>query len=529
MWELKFLSGPQAGKKISLADGMFILGRDDKCSITIATSGISKEHAQIFVKGDLIEIEDMNSSNGTFLDGKQIRKVQLKEGDQVFLSSNIIFEIFKKPAPLMMGYPSMDSPARDHPELAQANPSTSKPPTNKPKGLIEGISDSIKNYVHESVLPGVYQLATWMEFKTLVACFVGAFVLLVISLSSVPLISILKSSIEQESLNNAETIAQSLVTANKEKIKKELLSGLNIDYALRRPGVKKALIISALDGRVLAPSHLAHTFPEESFIHSARKQDQKTVKVVDNSSEILAMVPISLYSPETGNSTPKAYSVIIYQMESLKQGVTKVFTLIAQASLIAFLLGAILFFFLIHLIEFPIRSINHQIGKALKEDQSPSIQVNYQSQVLSELCSHVNSALNQISLNKMIQSQQEELAVSQDRQQEMSHLVEVVGFPALAVNMEDKSIAALNTSFTEQLGLEDIIQEPLETLSEESLKEHLLQLIDQGELNPQEIAFGEFSFNENQFQSTCVFVMGSEAPAYAIVSFMPVESNEEVA
>ena len=333
---------------------------------------------------------------------------------------------------------------------------------------------------------------------------------------------------EQESLNSAESIAQSLARSNVENIRKGFSSALNVDYALRRPGVKKALIISAVDGRILAPSHLAHTFPKEPFIHAARKNDQKTVKKI-NASSILAVIPISLYSAETGNNLPKAYSVVVYGMDSLNEGIKKVFGLLVQTSLIAFLLGAILFFFLIHIIEFPIRSINHQIGKALKEDQSPSINVNYQSQVLTDLCSHINSALNQISLNKMIQSQQDELSGSQNRQQEMSHLVEVIGFPALAVNMEDKHISAVNMSFTEQMGLEDLSHQALDSLSDESLKEHLLKLLEQGELNPQEISFSELTFNEMSFQSTCVFVMGAESPAYAIVSFMPIESNEEVA
>ena len=520
MWSLKFLSGPRAGRQIHLPKGLLVIGRVKKCAISIPSPNISSEHAQILVKDDFIEIEDMDSRNGTFIDGKQIRKAKLKEGDRVFLSSEIIFEISKKPAPLM-------NPMSQISPYEQAAP-VAADPVNKKNSLVENLSKSVKNYVHESLLPGAYQLAAWMDFKALIACFVGAFVILVISLSSVPLLSILKSSVEQESLNNAETIAQSLAKFNVENIKKGFSSALSVDYALRRPGVKKAFIISAVDGRILAPSHLAHTFPKESFIHSARHRDEKTVEKIDSSS-IIALIPISLYSSETGTNIPKAYSVVIYGMDSLNKGVKKVFGLLVQTSLIAFLLGAILFFFLIHIIEFPIRSINHQIGKALKEDQAPSIHVNYQSQVLTDLCSHINSALNQISLGKMIQNQQEEISGSKDRQQEMNHLVEVIGFPALAVNMEDKHISALNMSFTEQIGLEDIAHQPLESLSEETLKEHLLQLIDQGELNPQEISFSEIVLNETNFQSTCVFVMGAESPAYALVSFMPVESNKEAA
>jgi len=517
MWSLKFLSGPRAGKQITLPKGLILIGRLKKCAISIPSSHISGEHAQIIVKEDFIEIEDMSSSNGTFIDGKQIRKAKLKEGDRVFLSSEIAFEISKKPAPLMN-------------PLAQLNPyeaPLSQEPVNKQSPLVENLSKSVKTYVHENLLPGVYHLATWMEFKALIACFVGAFVLLVISLSSIPLISILKSSVEQESFNSAEIIAQSLAKSNIENIKKGLSSALNVDYALRRTGVKNAFIISSTDGRILAPSHLAHTFPKESFIHSARKRDEKTVEKVGSS--IIALVPISLYSPETGTNIPKAFSVVIYGMESLDKGIKKVFGLLVQTSLIAFLLGALLFFFLIHLIEFPIRSINHQIGKALKEDQSPSIQINYQSQTLTELCSHINSALNQISLGKMIQNQQEELSSSKDRSQEMNHLVEIIGFPALAIKLEERQISAVNMSFTEQIGLEDLNHQDLENLSDEAFKEHLLQLIDQGELNPQEISFSDIVLNETSFQSTCVFVMGEESPAYALISFMPVESNEEVA
>lgn len=519
MWSLKFLSGPKAGKQITLPEGLVVLGRVKKCGISIPSPHISSEHAKLHVKSGFIEIEDMGSSNGTFIEGKQIKKAQLKDGDRVFLSSEIAFEITKKATPLMNPQHQLDSYELSTP--------ASQEPVHKKNSLVENLSKSVKTYVHESLLPGVYQLATWMEFKVLIACFVGAFVFLVISLSSVPLIAILKSSVEQESLNNAETIAQSLARSNMESLKKGFSSGLNVDYALRRPGVKKAFIISAVDGRILAPSHLAHTFPKESFIHSARQRDEKTVQKVGSS--IIALVPIMFYSPESGTNIPKAYSVVFYGMESLDKGIKKVFGLLVQTSLIALFLGALLFFFLIHLIEFPIRSINHQLGKALKEDQAPSINVNYQSQVLTELCSHINSGLNQISLGKMIQSQQKELSGSKDRSQEMNHLVEVIGFPAIAITMEEKQISAVNMNFQEQLGLEDVNHHALEDLEDEEFKKHLLQLIDQGELNPQEIAFSEIVLNGVSFQSTCVFVMGEESPAYALVSFMPVETNEEVA
>ena len=518
MWQIKFLSGPKAGKPILLTKGLVILGRQKNCAVSIPSTSISKEHAQLIVKEDSLEITDLNSSNGTFIDGRQIRAAQLKEGDRVVLSSEIIFEVKKRAAPLQsMGFPV---------NLPGESAGLLKSSAGQTNSLFEKILKSIKDYSHETILPGIYQLAKWLEFKFLMACFVGGFAVMVIVLSAIPLISILKASVEQESLNNAETIAQTLAQTNMSYLKKGLSSSLNVDYALRRPGVEKAFIISAVDGRVLAPAKIAHTYPKEAFIHRARKQDQAVVEKVSSSS-VSAVVPIYFYDPETGQNIPKAYSVVIYSMDSLSIGVKKVFSLIIQTCLITLGLGAVLFFFLINLVEFPIRSINHQLSRALKEDQAPSINVDYQSRVLLDLCGHINSALNQISLSKMIQSQKEDQAPPVNRQREVSHLVEIMGFPALAVQLEDKSVVAMNLNFTEQIGFSEILHQSIEDISSDELKEHLSQIIAQGELNPQELSFSEIALNEMKLQTACHIAAGQDSLEYALITFMPAESADE--
>ncbi|MCZ0933077.1 MAG: hypothetical protein OXJ52_07995, partial [Oligoflexia bacterium] len=396
---------------------------------------------------------------------------------------------------------------------------------NKKNSLFQNISKSVKFYLHDVLLPGVYQLAEWIEFKILIACFISAFVIIVTVLSAFPLISILKSSVEQESLNNVENIAITLAQANRSSLKKGLSAAVSVDYALRRPGVEKAFIISAIDGRILAPSEIAHTFPKDSFIHRARKKEGKTVEKV-GSSAVAAVVPISFYNPDTGEASPRAYSVVIYNMETLAVGAKKVLSLVIQTFLIAFIIALILYFFLINLVEFPIRSVNHQLEKALKDDKAPSVSVNYQSQVLLDLCNHINSALNQISLNKMLKTQDnEESALPLNRQNEMNNLVEVIGFPSMAINMKEETVAGLNSNWTEQIGFAEILHQPLSDISDSVLREHLLSLIEQGNSQPEEIAFGEICLNQMSLQSTCQFVRDPDSLAYAIITFMPAEAE----
>ena len=72
------------------------------------------------------------------------------------------------------------------------------------------------------VLPGVYKLAEWVEFRYLVGSFVIGFIVVVTFSSSFPLTSILKSGLEKESRNSAENIAITLAKSNKNLLKKGL-------------------------------------------------------------------------------------------------------------------------------------------------------------------------------------------------------------------------------------------------------------------------------------------------------------------
>ncbi len=527
MWSLKFLSGPKTGKKILLQQGLLTLGRDKSCQISIPSNGISKKHAQILVKETGLVIEDLNSRNGIFVKGKQIKSQELKSGDKVALY-DVIFEVKKIDSfsPFQFyGMPYVKD-SSDPSLVNQSSSSEGQKNSIDLKGSLFGnIKKVVDSYINNVVLPGVYKLAEWMEFRFVVGCFVVGFIVLVTVFSAFPLISILKNNLEKESRSHAESIALTVAEINRKLLKKGLNTAATVDYALRRPGVTKAFIISAIDGRILAPSESAHTYPKSSLIHKARKRDKTTVEKMGRSS-IAAIVPISFYNPETGENSPRAYSVVIYDMGLRAVGSTKVASLIIQVLAFAIFIGLILFVLLISLVEFPIKSLNSQLSRALKDEQSPSISVNYQSKILTELSSHINSALNQIAIGRMLSQKTSENDEGEiNRQNEMNNLVEIIGFPSLCVNMEDETVASLNSNFTEQIGFSEILHQPLSDISDSSLKEHLFTLIEQGKNNPQELAFGEIHFNQMDLQSTCQFIIGKKSPAYAIITFMSVPAE----
>lgn len=515
MWIIKFLSGPNAGKEIFFQNGLYVLGRDESCKVKLTSKGVSKRHAQIIVDASKIRIEDLSSSNGTFLNGKQIQKSTLKEGDHIALGK-VIFEIRKKE--LVKTHPYL-SPYPQHMQnhTAQDNPVPSAPTT---KQVFREFKLGIGNYVHKVILPGVYKCAEVMEFRWLIGLFVVGFIFLVVSFSSIPLIQILKSSVEQESRNHAESIATTVAKSSRKHLSQGLHSAISMDYALRRPGVKEAYIINTLNGQILAPSDRAHTYPKLPFVHKARKLDQVSVEKIGTST-IVALVPIRFFNKSSGDQSATAYSVVIYDMGTLAVSNSKVASLLIQNLFIASILGILLFFFLINLIEFPVRSINSQFSNALKDDEAPQVSVDYESKLLKDLCSNVNSALNQLALTRTSHNEKNLGSMQMSRQSEMDNLVEIIGFPSMTIQLEDNVITALNSNFKEQIDLDNLLHQSLESVSDTNFKNHLTQLLNQGNNQPEEISFGELEIQGVQFQTTCQLIMGNEKPAYAIITFVP--------
>ena len=64
----------------------FTIGRNVNCNISLNNKKVSAIHAKIYKKGAEIHIADMDSTNGTFLNGKYIQDSILRDGDVISIS-----------------------------------------------------------------------------------------------------------------------------------------------------------------------------------------------------------------------------------------------------------------------------------------------------------------------------------------------------------------------------------------------------------------------------------------------------------
>jgi len=89
-FQLAVRQGPEAGVQFDLAGKTVTIGRHSSNDISIADTGVSRDHARLQLADAAYTIEDLGSTNGTFVNGVLITGPHpLADGDIVDLGSNV--------------------------------------------------------------------------------------------------------------------------------------------------------------------------------------------------------------------------------------------------------------------------------------------------------------------------------------------------------------------------------------------------------------------------------------------------------
>lgn len=89
-------NGENLGRRFLLDAPEIAIGRVPDAGIFISDDSVSREHAKVYTEGDHVEIEDVGSSNGTFIHNQRISaRTPLKDGDIIRFGA-ILFKFFAK-------------------------------------------------------------------------------------------------------------------------------------------------------------------------------------------------------------------------------------------------------------------------------------------------------------------------------------------------------------------------------------------------------------------------------------------------
>lgn len=87
---LRFISGKYQGAEFPFEDSPeIVVGRSSDLDMVLIEDMVSRRHARIECTDEIL-IEDLGSTNGTFVNGERIKRAALKEGDRVLIGTSII-------------------------------------------------------------------------------------------------------------------------------------------------------------------------------------------------------------------------------------------------------------------------------------------------------------------------------------------------------------------------------------------------------------------------------------------------------
>jgi pSer/pThr/pTyr-binding forkhead associated (FHA) protein len=110
-------------KEVQLTKGRTSLGRRPYNDLVIDNLAVSGEHAAFLLEGDTALVEDLNSTNGTYVNGKAIRRQALAHGDLVEIGKYKIRFVgegqdLSSAAPVAAPAPAQAAPAGDGPSAS---------------------------------------------------------------------------------------------------------------------------------------------------------------------------------------------------------------------------------------------------------------------------------------------------------------------------------------------------------------------------------------------------------------------------
>jgi two-component system cell cycle response regulator len=83
------LSGNQVGQRL-VVDRSLLLGRDPEADLVLSDALVSWHHATVEDRGDSWTLVDLNSTNGTLVNGQRIVETALRPNDRIVLGSTVI-------------------------------------------------------------------------------------------------------------------------------------------------------------------------------------------------------------------------------------------------------------------------------------------------------------------------------------------------------------------------------------------------------------------------------------------------------
>ncbi|HEY5377802.1 MAG TPA: sigma 54-interacting transcriptional regulator [Polyangiaceae bacterium] len=80
---------PQARRATTPVEHGLVIGRDPDCAVPLAGTGLSRRHVELYRQGPIFALKDLQSRNGTFLNGERVQHAPIFRGAVLRVSDHV--------------------------------------------------------------------------------------------------------------------------------------------------------------------------------------------------------------------------------------------------------------------------------------------------------------------------------------------------------------------------------------------------------------------------------------------------------
>ncbi len=529
MWALRMLNGPQAGELYILKQGKNRLGRSPQCDFRMQVPGVSKEHFEIMLFGEKMVLTDLQSSNGTLVNGVRVQNAILHTGDKIMIDK-ILCDIVMAPRANTATGVSVAQPVQYRPQAVASFPTMNEsiPSGPVPEPVVGAapvsFQDKLEDYIQRAVMPGFQRLMEVFEFKVIIFSFAAVFIVMVTVLSLFPMNQITSESIKNESRRRAQTVARALANSNEKAIRSGDLTSYSADLVLKDDGISDVLILSK-DGSIMAPPEMLGMSPHGDLVSFATqiKGQLREVSAEIGSGKIAASCPILVYDPDIQQNVAKAYAIVVYDTGSMKYDDGRALSLFIQMLCISLVLGVFLFYLMYKMIELPFIKVSQELDLALREGRD-QIQIPYQFPTLQNVLVGLNSLLARV--QNAGAGSMGSAAGARLRDSDWVNLVHLMGYPTLLISKE-QLIVAVNHAFESLSGYNSsqLLGQSIQVIGDQAMQKNIGELITLSQANTMSMHSDKLEISGHMFLLQCQAMTADSEAHYFMITVSPYEAE----
>ena len=514
MYKIVCVGGKLRGEEFVLNDGDNTLGRDpSENDIPLSVQGISKKHLNLTVNENVVYIEDLGSSNGTFVNGELVKRSSVENGDKIALP-NVIFQLVhvkeKKVIVKKKILKEQEDDTEDD-ESFYGNTGGTMPTTPHGKVLF-----LFKN----KVMPIFYKFNEEYEWRMIIGIFLGAFILISVYFIISPILKDSKRLLITEIIARAEHYANEVERLNARALEARNLDRLDTNFLEREPGVNEYELFD-LEGRIVRPATKLNNYIKKSFSVSARTwmlnnpEHAKNKSYIKNLGDNRIGIAKSIMAYNVKLGREEAVGIIAIQFTPVSLQVGDANNLKAYwESVVITVIGAVLFFALLYFLTMRhFEEMKFQIEQVMRGKQKEIIS-KYHMIELTKLRNLINSLLQRIR-----ELQNEDDGESSDLEDEEPYIETLHQFllaagGAAMVLTSEKKIRYLNPEAEDLTGIRESMAEGAEILDvarDQGFAATIIDICDETVNSQGEVAKQEWELRGENYSVCAITLFGRDS------------------